>query len=143
MAVVTTRSLGDRRSFLWLAAALLTACGDGATGLPALYGTWEWTGTGGGVAGETREPRPDDPRITVRFSPNGTAVFRRDGEVAREQRFRLVTEVTIFGASPKVVLYFDDEETGRVVEINEAGTKLTLSDNVYDGFSLHYRRSEE
>lgn len=40
-------------------------------------------------------------------------------------------------------LCFDDEELGRVVQIDAAGTTLTLSDNVYDGFSLEYRRVEE
>jgi len=121
----------------------LSACGDGSDPVPGLFGTWEWVGTSGGIAGDSRSPRPEDPRITVRFDPGGTAVFRRDGEVAREQRYRLSSEVTIFGSEELPVLYFDDEDLGRVVRMEDSGTTLTLSDNVYDGFSLHYRRVTE
>ena len=121
----------------------LSACGGGSDPVPELFGTWEWVGTSGGITGDSRTPRPDDPAITVRFHPGGTAVFSRDGEVAREQRFRLSSEVTIFGPEALPVLYFDDEDLGRVVRIEDSGTILTLSDNVYDGFSLQYRRVTE
>jgi hypothetical protein len=111
--------------------------------LPGLIGTWEWVGTSGGIAGDSRTPRPDDPRITVRFDPAGKALFHSDGEVAREQRYRVSSEITIFGPGELPVLYFDDEELGRVVGIDGNGAALTLSDNVYDGFSLQYRRVDE
>lgn len=136
-----------RRPRLMVLAALLIAAGgcdgSGPPQVPELFGTWEWVGTRGGIAGDARTPRADDPRITVRFSPGGTAEFRRDGDVSREQRYRLSSEVTIFGPDPLPVLYFDDEELGRVVRIADSGASLTLSDNVYDGFSLKYRRVEE
>ncbi len=119
------------------------ACGGGSDPVPELFGTWEWVGTSGGITGDSRTPQPDDPVITVRFAPDGTAAFSRDGEVAREQRYRLSSEVTIFGPEPLPVLYFDDEDMGRVVRIEDSGTALTLSDNVYDGFSLEYRRVVE
>ena len=111
--------------------------------VPELFGTWEWTGTSGGIEGDSRSPQPDDPRITVRFGPEGKARFMSDGSVAREQSYRLSSEATIFGPDELPVLYFDDDELGRVVRIDDAGTTLSLSDNVYDGFSLHYRRVEE
>lgn len=122
-----------------VAAALACGCADGPL-VAELVGTWEWTGTSGGIAGDTRLPGPDDPRVTVEFVADGTARFRRDGEVAREQRFRLVREATIYDADPLPVLYFDDEDLGRVVRISADGERLSLSDNVYDGFSLEYRR---
>lgn len=87
---------------IFMLAAL--ACGGGSDPVPELFGTWEWVGTSGEITGDSRTPHPDDPAITVRFAPGGTAVFSRDGEVARE---------------------------------------LTLSDNVYDGFALQYRRVTE
>lgn len=120
--------------------SVLTCGGSAATSVPELIGTWEWVGTSGGIAGDSRLPGPDDPRVTVEFFPGGTATFRRDGEVAREQRYRLAREETIFGAGDRPVLYFDAEDLGRAVHIDEAGRTLTLSDNVYDGFSLEYRR---
>lgn len=120
-----------------------TACGGGSDPVPELFGTWEWVGTSGGVGGDSRAPRPDDPTITVCFAPDGTAAFSRDGEVAREQRYRVSTEATIFGPEALPVLYFDDEDMGRVLRIEDSGSTLTLSDNVYDGFSLHYRRTAE
>lgn len=119
------------------------ACGGGSDPVPELFGTWEWVGTSGGIGGDSRAPRPDDPTITVRFAPDGAAVFSRDGEVAREQRYRVSTEATIFGSEALPVLYFDDEDMGRVLRIEDSGSTLTLSDNVYDGFSLHYRRIVE
>ena len=119
------------------------ACGGGSDPVPELFGTWEWVGTSGGIGGDSRTPRPDDPAITVRFAPDGTAVFSREGEVAREQRYRLTSEATIFGPEALPVLYFDDEGVGRVLRIEDSGLSLTLSDNVYDGFSLHYRRVAE
>ena len=121
----------------------LSACGGGSDPAPELFGTWEWVGTSGGITGDSRTPRPADPAITVRFDPGGTAVFSRDGEVAREQRYRLSSEVTIFGPEELPVLYFDDEDLGRVVRIEDSATTLTLSDNVYDGFSLQYGRVTE
>ena len=121
----------------------LSACGGGSDPVPDLFGTWEWVGTSGGITGDSRTPRPEDPVITVRFASGGTAVFSRDGEVAREQRYRLSSEVTIFGPEALPVLYFDDEDMGRVVRIEDSGTTLTLSDNVNDGFALQYRRVTE
>ena len=124
-----------------LATATVLSCGGGAaTSVPELIGTWEWVGTSGGIAGDSRLPGPDDPRVTVEFSADGTATFRRDGEVARQQRYRLASEGTIFASEDQPVLYFDAEDMGRVVRIDETGRTLTLSDNVYDGFSLEYRR---
>jgi hypothetical protein len=123
-----------------VAATVLSCDGGAAPAVPELIGTWEWVGTSGGIAGDSRLPGPDDPRVTVEFSTDGTATFRRDGEVAREQRYRLASEGTIFASEDQPVLYFDAEDLGRVVRIDETGRTLTLSDNVYDGFSLDYRR---
>lgn len=122
--------------------ALGCGAGDGPA-VPDLLGAWQWTETSGGVGGESRTPRPDDPRITVRFEVDGTAVFHSDGEVARQQRYRIFDEVTVLGPEKRPVLYFDDEDVGRVVQIDPAGPTLTLSDNVYDGYSLHYIRVPE
>jgi hypothetical protein len=144
VAVVIQGRGHGRKSWLWVAAALVAACGgDTPPELEALYGTWEWTGTSGGIAGESRSPRPDDPRITITFGKDGNAVFRRDGTVTREQRFRVANEATVFDTAEAPVLYYDDEDLGRAVEIDAAGTTLTLSDNVYDGFFLSYRRVVE
>jgi hypothetical protein len=51
--------------------------------------------------------------------------------------------MTIVGPEELPVLYFDGEELGRVVRIDANGARLTLSDNVYDGLSLEYRRVRE
>jgi len=129
-----------------LAAVLLSLSGceaDESARVPDLFGTWEWVGTSGGIASDSRAPQPEDPRITVRFDLSGVAEFRSDGEVAREQSYRLASEVTIFSPEALPVLYFDDEDMGRVVRIEDSGATLVLSDNVYDGFSLQYRRVEE
>ena len=129
-----------------LAVLLVSACdsqGGATSAPPKLIGVWEWAGTSGGVDGESRLPGPGDPRITLQFESDGRAIFRRDGNVAREQRYRVSNEVTILGPEELPVLYFDDEELGRVVWIDENGETLTLSDNVYDGFSLEYGRVRE
>ena len=129
-----------------LAVALLPVLGcggDGPAGVPDLLGTWEWVETSGGIAGDSRVPRVEDPRITVRFDSGGVAEFRSDGEVAREQSYRLSNEVTIFSPDALPVLYFDDEDVGRAVRIEDAGATLILSDNVYDGFSLRYERVDD
>ena len=145
MVAVRTRGVLQRRVPTVLSVLLLAAlaCGGGSDPVPELFGTWEWVGTSGGISGDARAPRPDDPAITVRFVPDGTAVFSRNAEAAREQRYRLASEATIFGPEALPVLYFDDEDMGRVLRIDESGSTLTLSDNVYDGFSLHYRRVAE
>lgn len=126
-----------------LAVLLVSGCDaqeEATSAPPTLVGTWEWAGTSGGIGGESRVPGQGDARITVQFRADGTAVFHRDGEVSREQRYRISSEVTILGPGELPVLYFDDEELGRVVGLHESGQTLTLSDNVYDGFSLEYRR---
>ena len=105
-----------------------------------LFGTWEYTGTSGGIAGESRVPRPSDPRITVEFRRDGTAVFRRDGEVARTLRYRIANEPSIYHGADMPVLYYDEEALGRVIQVLDEGRTLSLSDNVYDGLSLTYRR---
>jgi hypothetical protein len=144
VVAVTTRGALRRPALTALSIPILAAlaCG-GSDPVPELFGTWEWVGTSGGITGDSRPPQPDDPVIKVRFAPDGTAAFSRDGEVAREQRYRLSSEVTIFGPEPLPVLYFDDEDMGRVVRIEDSGTALTLSDNVHDGFALQYRRVTE
>lgn len=145
MVAVKTRGALRRSAHTFLSIFIFAAlaCGGASEPVPELFGTWEWVGTSGGITGDSRTPQPEDPVITVRFARGGTAVFSRDGEVAREQRYRLSSEVTIFGPEALPVLYLDDEDMGRVVRIEDSGTTLTLSDNVYDGFSLHYRRVAE
>ncbi len=131
------------RALPFLAVAVVLASGGCAStdAAPAdLYGTWEWMDTSGGIAGETRTAGPGDPRITVELKADGTAVFRRNGVEARTQRFRVVSEMSIYHGTEMPVLYYDEEDLGRVVQVFDGGTILTLSDNVYDGFSLRYRR---
>jgi hypothetical protein len=50
---------------------------------------------------------------------------------------------TILAAVLLPVSGCDGDESAPVVRIEDSGAILILSDNVYDGFSLRYRRVEE
>lgn len=102
----------------------------------SFYGTWELTGTSGGMDGRGYEV-PEGIRLVLgrdhaaeRRAP-GKPVARADLVVSRGKTIFSV-EPGWFVAAPGVV--------EGVVEVSPDGARLTVSDNHPDGFNRHYRR---
>jgi hypothetical protein len=106
----------------------------------SLIGTWEWVESSGGIAGEARRPTGDEPPFTVEFRADGSALFRTGDTINQTRRYQVGTEESIYHGREMPALYLEDDAVPRIIQITEDGGGLTLSENVFDGFSQTYRR---
>lgn len=128
---------------LVLVAAVGSACAPAEPDMEEmLVGTWEWTGTTGGVADDVIEPSPGDPVATLEFTNSGTVIRRREGMEPRTETWRLASDTSVYDGEEHPALFFSDDPVGRILEIGDEGRTLALSDNAEDGYSSTFRRSE-
>lgn len=131
-----------RRTPLFLVAllALVAACTPAnSQSLPDDYlGRWYYTGSSGGIAGDGMG---DDPvGYIVITADNTIETYRDDGALVSTESFTPSLGPSIF-TTTDVWLLDADSFVPRAIRTFEDGTVLTISDNVYDGFSLGYARS--
>ena len=119
--------------------------GDGSDGPEALrlpetcYGTWELTGTSGGMTGSGYDG-PEGIRLIL--SKDNVAERRAPGQPAARSDFGVRRGRTIFSSEPGWFIDAAGIGLAGVVEISEDGRSLSISDNHPDGFNRHYRRAE-
>jgi hypothetical protein len=103
----------------------------------AYYGTWELAGTSGGLDG-MGVPLPEGPRDRVVLTRENIWKQRGpDGSVARP--FTVRKGKTIFSADDQWMVVWGSGRGELVLQL-AADEQLTVSENVYDGFSSSYRR---
>lgn len=146
---ITTSAVKDGRvvhrllvaGLLLLVAAVGSACAPAEPDMEEmLVGTWEWTGTSGGVAGDVIEPAPGDPVATLEFTNSGSVIRHRVGMEPRTETWRFGSATSIYDGEERPALFFSDDPVGRIMEIGVEGRTLTLSDNSEDGFASTFRR---
>ena len=120
----TTRRIG------LLFAAVMAACTPATSqSLPDDYlGRWYYMGSSGGIAGSGMG---DDPV--------GYIVITADNTIESTESFTPSLGPSIF-TTEDVWILDADSFVPRVIRTFEGGATMTLSDNVYDGFSLGYAR---
>lgn len=125
-------------------ALLLAACSaEPAVTLPdGCYGEWEHLGTSGGIDGRD-EAAPKEKRARVTITRDGEMVTRMPDGRTTTRRFTVRRGPSIFSTGEAWLLTFEDSDMDQVVELAADGATLTLSENVYDGFTYAYRRVGE
>jgi len=132
------------RIVLALLLVLWTACAtqDENRLLDRLTGTWTWTGSSGGIAGEIVEPGEDDPVRTIEITADREVVFRTGDAETRRVACEFVEVDSIFSGEKESAIRLADDQMVLIVRFDEDGRLLTLSENVYDGYSHSCRRDE-
>ena len=121
-----------------IALAAAAACASERSVLPEAYlGRWYYAGSSGGIAGDGLG---DEPTGYIEIGGDGTiATFEEDGTLVGTGAYEAALGETIFSSEPLWVL-----RTGGIEQaafFSDDAQRLTLSDNVYDGFSRSYVRS--
>jgi len=121
---------------LGLGAAACAA--DGQSTLPEAYlGRWYYAGSSGGIAGTGLD---DEPTGYLVIRADGTIEhFREDGTAVRTVEYRAKQAETIFSTGVLWVLHTGGIE--EAMQLSDDGQRMSLSENVYDGFSRAYVRS--
>jgi hypothetical protein len=118
---------------------LIAACAcSRAPMLPdEFYGDWEFTGSSGGFSGDGDSSLADH-RIAILRS-NVLETYH-SAELVSSVPFTVSRGETILSAEEQWLITLEDRAEPWVAELRDG--RLTLSDNVYDGFSLSYERAD-
>jgi hypothetical protein len=108
--------------------------------LSRLTGTWTWTGSSGGIAGELIEPAEGEQASTIEITTDREIVFRTGSEETRRVKFDVVEVESIFSGKKEPAIRFADDQMVLIVEFDENDRLLTLAENVPDGYSHSCRR---
>ncbi len=115
------------------------ACADDArSALPESHlGRWYYAGSSGGIAGDGLG---DEPTGYLVIHADGTMdSYREDGTLVGTVAYDAEQAETIFSTEPMWVLR--TEGLDQAMWVSEDGEQMSLSENVYDGFSRAYVRS--
>ena len=124
------------------AALLFAACREASppstAGLPAEYlGRWYFDGKSGGIEG--REVASADGSWIVITPDNAIEHHSPEGDLEASETFEPVRGPSIFSENDQWILARPDA-IERVLQLHPEGV-LTISENVYDGFSSRYTRT--
>jgi hypothetical protein len=107
--------------------------------LPKEYlGRWYFVGSSGGIAGAGTGEKATG--YIVIHSSNTIDHHAEDGTLVRSAAFTVSRGPTIFSSEDQWIVNLDGT-TPEVVRLAENGQMMSLSENVYDGFSRAYARS--
>jgi hypothetical protein len=127
---------------LALGFVLSTGCAteDESLLLDRLTGTWTWTGSSGGIAGEIVEPEEDGQARTIEITADREVVFRTAEVETRRAAFEFVEVKSVLSGKNELAMRLSDDGMTWIVRLNEDDRLLALSENVYDGYSHSCRR---
>jgi len=110
---------------------------------PALFGTWEWRQSTGGIAGRTETPATRKYREKLVLEPSGFYQVFRDDSVAVTGRFSIAREATQFRPDSAYVIRWDGllPLHSAIVEMQGADT-LRLTDLCVDCYDHLYVRAK-
>ena len=131
---------GRSRTLFTIVALLLSACASSdARALPEEFlGRWYYTGSSGGMDGSGMGDEATG--YIVIGADNSLETYAEDGALLERSEFTVAFGETIFAVEPHWILD-PDSMVPRVVRLYDDGRILTISDNVYDGFSRGFARS--
>jgi len=108
----------------------------------ALFGSWSWIQSSGGIAGTTRTPETEGYTETVTFTAPNQVTLLRDGATRGTTTFEFVPLMDNGSAVRSAQLLYAESLTGfaeQWVQITEGGN-LVLSDPCCDGFTSEWSR---
>jgi len=125
---------------LAIVAMLIAGCAcSRAPMLPdEFYGDWEYKGSSGGFSGDGDSSLADH-RITILRS-NVLETYQ-SGELVSSASFTVGRGETILSDQEQWLITIENRAEPWVAEVRDG--RLTLSDNVYDGFALSYESAAD
>jgi hypothetical protein len=130
------RSIDPRRCTLLVVLAAAGGCSLEGNSLPDEYlGQWYYTGSSGGIAGDGMG---DEPSGWIVINADNTIDrFDDDGTLLGTDAFEPSLGTSIYSGEDAWIL---ERSGGPPQVIMSSEGLMSLSDNVYDGFSLGYAR---
>ena len=120
------------------ACALTLSCAGEPTLPDGFHGRWYYQGSSGGLAGDTFG-EADGSAIEI-GPDNAIEHYDPDGRLVGTETITVRRGPSIFGSEDAWII----ESSGgipRVASLNEDGS-MSLADNVYDGFSSRFTRTQ-
>jgi hypothetical protein len=109
-------------------------------GEQALTGTWKWVRTDGGFGNTIHDtPASTGKTIELTLQTNGHYSFTTNGTVTSSGTYQLLSKKCIHNNEMKTYIDFS-ADTDLVVENPVTGNELFLSDDVYDGVGMQYKK---
>jgi len=107
-----------------------------------LIGKWQYTGRTGGFAGKSEQAAPNEIQI-LEFKKGMTFVRSINGQSRQTGTYEITAEKSIYSGKEEPAIRFnqqtDQAPMGHIISIKDR--TLTMADNVYDGFTTTYTRS--
>ena len=109
-----------------------------------LYGTWEWTGSFGGIFPHNISPETEGYTKTIVFDKNGNYKSYKNGKKEEKHKFSFSYESTIYSSQKRHMIVYKNNK-GDKIGLKQSfdflgSNKLGLSDECYDCMSHTYVR---
>ncbi|MBS9766139.1 MAG: hypothetical protein KGV44_01205 [Flavobacteriaceae bacterium] len=103
-----------------------------------LQGKWEWISSYGGIGGTTSTPKSTGVRQSIHIGRDIICFYKSDNPISA-MTFTIETKKSIYDHKerPIMVLFGGFDKSFEI-----KGDILTLYDEVYDGFTHHYKRTK-
>ncbi|MBE8725911.1 hypothetical protein [Flavobacterium hungaricum] len=132
-----------------LACSIVSCNSDDAVYIsPEIYGKWDWTGTGGGIAAHIKTtPESTKSSMTLIIAKNKTFSILQNGKEIFNGNFEIRKEKSIHSGKEEDYINFDVKEldepiyftTRGIITVHD-GLILNISDNNYDGLGSSFKR---
>lgn len=105
----------------------------------ALWGTWRWIRSSGGMLGIVREPADGDMQ-TLTFTRDHVAIFMHNDSTTFVGNYHVYTDKTVFSSAPQSVIRIHGMQ--RILIIRSAThDSLILKEDAFDGWERVYVRA--
>ena len=115
---------------------------------PEIYGEWEWTGTGGGIAAHIKTtPESTQSSIKLILEKNKTFSILKNGKEIFNGKFEIRKENSIYSGKEEDYINLDIKQLEEPIYFTPKGIItvydgliLDISDNNYDGIGSNFKR---
>jgi len=104
-----------------------------------IMGTWNWTGSSGGIAGVTYTPESTGENIVLEFTQDSVYREYLNDSLIIETEFSIITSESIYDHDSTKMIVFSPGMIRRSI-VFDSPNDLILRDEAFDGFISNYRR---
>ncbi|CAN5247367.1 hypothetical protein BH09BAC4_BH09BAC4_08810 [soil metagenome] len=117
---------------------------------PQLTGDWLWESSSGGIGGMIIKPQPSQ-RVILTFSGDGQFSVRQNDTLAHMGTYRVTKAQSIYSGKEELKIETKEIKTGYQLNIRPivvtggvvialSANRLSIGDNIYDGFGSSFVR---
>lgn len=106
---------------------------------------WDWVTTSGGIAGITITPLTTGKNYTLIFKENNSYSLLENGIEIANGMYSLTMKESIYNHEMESFITFQNSKFpvgNGIINTDEGKTTMSISDNVFDGFSSSFKRIE-